>query len=121
MKVREATFKKRVELLPKAYEVEAELLDSGDNALRLKTAHKIFDDTGVGHSRTPHSVAINIFNQKENQTSEFMLGMVKRYGQEALKIAAGETIDAEYTEDSTNSEPDKQDVIETDFEESENS
>jgi hypothetical protein len=110
IKIREATFLKRVALLPKAYEVEARLLDSEDDKIALKASHKLFDDSGVGHSRTPHSVAINIFNQTVNQISQFMLDMVDSYGQEAMKKAAGQVIDVGNAEGSTNSEPDKQDV-----------
>ena len=101
-KVRETVFLKRAALLPKVYEKEMELLDCGDKSIELRAAHKLIDDMGIGSSHTPHSVAVNIFNQQIKQISDFMLHLVSRYAQEAINKADGKVIEAEYTEDSTN-------------------
>ena len=61
MEIREATFKKRVALLPKAYEVEMSLLSSDDEAIKLRTVKKLYDDTGIGTGHMPHAVQLNIF------------------------------------------------------------
>ncbi|MCP4262801.1 MAG: hypothetical protein GY774_35630 [Planctomycetes bacterium] len=103
LKLREQEFRKRCTLLPLASEIELDLLLTGKEETKLKIIHKLQDDIGIGSSRTSHSVAINIFNQTVNQISTFMLDIVDTYGQEAMKKAAGQVIDTEYTADNVNS------------------
>ena len=70
-KVIESTYLRRCELLPKAIEIEQELLESDNESIRLKVVQKLMDDVGIGRTHTPfalfQSVVINQLDPSARQ------------------------------------------------------
>ena len=104
-KLQEEAFSARLETLPLVIAMELQMLMDPETKAetKLKIMHKIMDDTGIGTSHTPHSIALNIFNQSNLVFSPFARKIVDNLTGKAVGRVDPEllehVVEAEYTEE----------------------
>lgn len=91
-KICEAAFNRRVELLPKAVDIERDLLMNGKEATKVKIIHKLADDTGIGRASTPFALFQSItINTLEPEAQRYIES-------KSADIGINQAIDAEFEE-----------------------
>ena len=91
-KITEKTYLKRVELLPKAIDIERDLLDSDNEGIKLKVIQKLYDDVGIGKADTPFALFQSIIiGQLDPAAKRFVES-------KAADISLLDVIDADFEE-----------------------